>query len=53
MRQSAYKPGSGWQADFEKSARVTAIPLGRRLPGASSNQPGRPDLDIDPGAHAG
>jgi len=27
---------------------VTAIPLGRRLPGASSNQPGRQDLDIDP-----
>ena len=25
------------------SAYVTAIPLGRRLPGASSNQPGRPD----------
>ncbi len=31
-------------------ACVTAIPLGRRLPGASSNQPGRPDPDIDPGA---
>jgi len=28
--------------------RVTAIPLGRRLPGASSNLPGRPDPDIDP-----
>ena len=27
---------------------MTAIPLGRRLPGASSNQPGRQDLDIDP-----
>jgi hypothetical protein len=27
---------------------VTAIPLGRRLPGASSNLPGRPDPDIDP-----
>jgi hypothetical protein len=31
-------------------AHVTAIPLGRRLPGASSDQPGRPDPDIDPGA---
>jgi hypothetical protein len=29
-------------------ACVTAIPLGRRLPGASSNLPGRPDLDIIP-----
>jgi len=29
-------------------ARVTAIPLGRRLPGASSNLPGRLNLDIDP-----
>src|SRR5262249_24588127 len=28
--------------------RVTAIPLGRRLPGASSNLPGRPDPDTDP-----
>jgi hypothetical protein len=27
------------------SAYVTAIPLGRRLPGASSNLPGRQDLD--------
>jgi len=27
---------------------VTAIPLGRRLPGASSNLPGRPDPDTDP-----
>jgi hypothetical protein len=32
------------------SAYVTAIPLGRRLPGASSNLPGRPDLDTDPEA---
>src|SRR5215475_8672071 len=32
--------------------RVTAIPLERRLPGASSNQPGQPGLDIDPGAFA-
>jgi len=31
-------------------AHVTAIPLGRRLPGASSNQPGRQDPDTDPGA---
>ena len=28
--------------------RVTAIPLGRRLPGASSNLPGRLDPDTDP-----
>src|SRR3984893_15430975 len=32
------------------SAYVTAIPLGRRLPGASSNLPGRPDPDTDPEA---
>src|SRR5215467_10073342 len=32
-----------------RARRVTAIPLERRLPGASSNLPGRPDLDIDPG----
>ena len=31
-------------------ANATAIPLGRRLPVASSNLPGRPDLDIDPEA---
>jgi hypothetical protein len=30
-------------------ACVTAIPLGRPLPDASSNQPGRQDLDTDPG----
>ena len=29
-------------------ACATAIPLGRRLPNASSNLPGRPDLDTDP-----
>src|SRR4029077_12245538 len=29
-------------------SHVTAIPLGRRLPGASSNLPGRPDPDTDP-----
>jgi hypothetical protein len=33
----------------QEPASVTAIPLGRRLPGASSNLPGRPGLDIDPG----
>ena len=27
---------------------MTAIPLGRRLPGASSNLPERPDLDTIP-----
>ena len=32
----------------ESPACVTAIPLGRRLPGASSNLPGRPGLDTDP-----
>jgi hypothetical protein len=32
-------------------ACATAIPLGRRLPGASSNLPGRQDLDTDPEAH--
>jgi hypothetical protein len=32
-----------------EARRVTAIPLERRLPGASSNLPGRPDPDIDPG----
>jgi len=30
--------------------RVTTIPLERRLPGASSNLPGRQDPDIGPGA---
>ena len=46
--QPVCKPGSVWHAD--KSACVTAIPLGPRLPGASSNQPGRQDLDADPEA---
>ena len=50
QRQPACKPGSGWHAG--KPACVTAIPLGRRLPGASSNLPGRADLDIDPAAFA-
>ena len=45
-RQPAYKPGSGWHAGAP--AYVTAIPLGRRLPGASSNLPERPDLDTIP-----
>ena len=41
--QPACKPGSvGRRAD---ALRVTAIPLERRLPGASSNLPGRQDLD--------
>src|SRR6185295_11029035 len=33
-------------------SHVTAIPLGRRLPGASSNLPGRPDPDTGPAACA-
>ena len=45
-RQPACKPGSGWHASVP--AYVTAIPLGRRLPGASSNLPERPDLDTIP-----
>jgi hypothetical protein len=45
-RQPAYKPGSGWHAGVP--TYVTAIPLGRRLPGASSNLPERPDLDTIP-----
>ena len=45
--QPACKPGSVGRA--AQTARVTAIPLGRQLPGASSNLPGRPDPDIDPG----
>ena len=36
--QPACKPGSVWRAAI---ARVMAIPLGRPLPAASSNQPGR------------
>jgi hypothetical protein len=41
--QPACKPGSVWRkAD---ALRVTAIPLQRRLPGASSNLPGRQDSD--------
>ena len=46
--QPACKPGSVWRkAD---ALRVTAIPLERRLPGASSNLPGRQDLDTYLGA---
>jgi hypothetical protein len=45
-RQPAYKPGSGRHANA--FACVTAIPLGRQLPGASSNLPGRPDPDTIP-----
>jgi hypothetical protein len=41
--QPACKPGFVWRkAD---ALRVTAIPLERRLPGASSNLPGRQDSD--------
>ena len=39
-----------------RTTDVTAIPLGRRSPGASSNQPGRPDPDKIPApmlAHEG
>jgi hypothetical protein len=43
--QPACKPGSVRRG----CPRVTTIPLGRRLPVASSNLPGRPDQDIDPG----
>ena len=46
--QPTCKPGSVWRkAD---ALRVTAIPLERRLPGASSNLPGRQDSDTDLGA---
>jgi hypothetical protein len=44
--QPAYKPGSGRHAKV--FACVTAIPLGPRLPGASSNLPGQPDPDMIP-----
>ena len=47
LYQPACKPGSVWRAWLD--ARVTAIPLRRRLPGAFSNLPGRRDPDIDPG----
>ena len=46
--QPACKPGSVWRRS--RNRRVTAIPLERRLPGASSNPPGRQDSDINPGA---
>ena len=48
-RQPAYKPGSGRHA--KGFACVTAIPLGRRSPGASSNLPGRQDPDTIPKLH--
>jgi hypothetical protein len=41
--QPACKPGFVWRRG--KPHHVTAIPLGRRLPGASSNLPGRPIAD--------
>jgi hypothetical protein len=47
--QPACKPGSVWHGS--KLPHVTAIHLGRRLPGASSNLPGRPDPDTGPGHH--
>ena len=47
--QPACKPGSVWRGS--KLPHVTAIHLGRRLPGASSNLPGRPDPDTGPEHH--
>ena len=47
--QPACKPGSVRREAC--AARVTTIHLGRRLPGASSNLPGRPDPDTGPGHH--
>jgi len=44
--QSACKPGSGWPED--RSSDVTAIPLGRALLRASSNQPGRRGSETSP-----
>jgi hypothetical protein len=44
--QSACKPGSGWLPD--SSDNVTAIPLGRALLRASSNQPGRQGTETCP-----
>ena len=41
--QPTCKPGSVWRK--AAALRVTAIPLERRLPGASSNLPGRRDSD--------
>ena len=49
--QSACKPGSGWPED--RSPDVTAIPLGRASLRASSNQPGRLDLETGPSSLAG
>jgi hypothetical protein len=47
--QPACKPGSVWRES--KLSHVTAIHLGRRLPVASSNLPGRPDPDTGPAHH--
>jgi hypothetical protein len=47
--QPACKPGSVRRE--ARAARVTTIHLGRRLPGASSNLPGRPDPDTGPEHH--
>jgi len=47
--QPACKPGSVRRE--ARAARATTIHLGRRLPGASSNLPGRPDPDTGPGHH--
>jgi hypothetical protein len=44
LNQPACKPGSVRRCCHH----VTAIPLGRRLPGASSNLPGRQDPDTGP-----
>jgi hypothetical protein len=44
--QPTCKPGSVARAT--KAERVTTIPLGRRLPDASSDLPEWPDPDIDP-----
>ena len=44
--QPACKPGSGWPED--RSPDVTAIPLGRALLHASSNQPGRQGTETCP-----
>src|SRR5262249_1051151 len=50
MHQPACKPGSVRRRG--KPPRATPIPLRRRLPGASSNLPGRPDPDTGPKAFA-
>ena len=47
---SISRPVSRVLSTRAKRPRVTTIPLRRRLPGALSNLPGRPDPDIDPEA---